>query len=100
MKYGYSILMGIFAGALLLYAGLMALTKDYKILPFRARTSVKPKNPKKYMTQLAKVVALVACSPALSAVAGLWNMAAAIIILIVTGVLFIWIGTRFMRNVE
>ena len=100
MKYGYSILMGIFAGALLLYAGWMALTKDYKILPFRARTSVKPKNPKKYMTQLAKVVALVACSPALSAVAGLWNMAAAIIILIVTGVLFIWIGTRFMRNVE
>ena len=26
MEYGYSILMGIFAGALLLYAGLMALT--------------------------------------------------------------------------
>ena len=52
MEYGYSILMGIFAGALLLYAGLMALTKDYKMLPYRARTSVKPKNPKKYMTQL------------------------------------------------
>ena len=46
MEYGYSILMGIFAGALLLYAGLMALTKDYKMLPYRARTSVKPKNPK------------------------------------------------------
>ena len=57
MEYGYSILMGIFAGALLLYAGLMALTKDYKMLPYRARTSVKPKNPKKYMTQLAKVIA-------------------------------------------
>ena len=36
MEYGYSILMGIFAGALLLYAGLMALTKDYKMLPYRA----------------------------------------------------------------
>ena len=34
MEYGYSILMGIFAGALLLYAGLMALTKDYKMLPY------------------------------------------------------------------
>ena len=100
MEYGYSILMGIFAGALLLYAGLMALTKDYKMLPFRARTSVKPKNPKKYMTQLAKVVALVACSPALSAFVGLWNIAAALIVLIATGVLFIWIGTRFMRNVK
>ena len=71
MEYGYSILMGVFAGALLLYAGLMALTKDYKMLPYRARTSVQPKNPKKYMTQPAKVIALVACSPALSALAGL-----------------------------
>lgn len=98
MEYGYSILMGIFAGALLFYAGLMALFKDYKMLPFRARTSVKPKNPKKYMTQLAKVVALMACAPALSAVAGLWNMIAALIVLIVTGVLFIWLGTKLMKN--
>lgn len=98
MEYGYSILMGIFAGALLLYAGLMALFKDYKMLPFRAQTSVKPKNPKKYMTQLAKVVALVACSPALSAVAGLWNMTVAIIILIVSGVLFIWLGTKIVKK--
>ena len=34
MEYGYSILMGIFAGLILIYAGLMALTKDYKMLPF------------------------------------------------------------------
>ena len=98
MEYGYSILMGIFAGALLLYAGLMALTKDYKMLPFRARTSVNPKNPKKYMIQLAKVVALVACSPALSALVGLWNIAAALIVLIATGVLFIWFGTKIVKN--
>ena len=102
MEYGYSILMGIFAGALLLYAGLMALTKDYKMLPYRyrARTSVKPKNPKKYMTQLSKVIALVACSPALSAIAGLWNMVAALIVLIGTGVLFIWLGTKIVHNEE
>lgn len=98
MEYGYSILMAVFSAALLLYAGLMALTKDFKMLPFRARTSVKPKNSKKYMTQLAKVVALVACSPALSAVVGLWNMIAALIVLIVTGVLFIWLGTKLMKN--
>ena len=100
MEYGYSILMGIFSGALLLYAALMALTKDYKMLPYRARTSVKPKKPKKYMTQLSKVIALVACSPALSALAGLWNMVAALIVLIGTGVLFIWLGTKIVHNEE
>lgn len=42
MEYGYSILMGIFAGLILIYASLMALTKDYKILPLRARVSVQP----------------------------------------------------------
>lgn len=100
MEYGYSILMGIFAAAILLYAGLMALTKDYNILPLRARQSVKPKDPKRYMTQLSKVVALVAASPALSALTGLWNMIAAVIVLIGSMVLFIWIGTKIMKGIE
>lgn len=99
MEHGYSILMGIFAGALLLYAVMMSLFKDYKMLPFRARTSVKPKNSKKYMTQLAKVMALVALAPALSALAGLWNMIVALVVLIVSAVLFIWLGTKLMRGV-
>ncbi len=100
MEYGYSILMGIFSAAILVYAGLMALTKDYKMLPYRATISVKPKNPKKYMTQLAKVIALIALSPALSALAGLWNTAAAVIVLIGTMVLFIWLGTKIMKGIE
>ena len=100
MEYGYSILMGIFSAAILVYAGLMALTKDYRMLPYRATVSVKPKNPKKYMTQLAKVIALVALSPALSALAGLWNTAAAVIVLIGTMVLFIWLGTKIMKGIE
>ncbi|MBQ7595337.1 MAG: hypothetical protein IJU45_01595 [Clostridia bacterium] len=100
MEYGYSILMAAFSAALLIYAGLMALTKDYKILPLRARVSVKPKDEKKYMTQLAKVVALTALSSALSALAGLWNITAAFIILIVSAVLFIWLGTKIMKGVE
>ena len=99
MEYGYSILMGIFAGAILLYAGLLALTKDYKMLPIRARQSVKPKDPKKYTAQLAKVIALVSLSPALSALAGLWSMTAALIVLPVSMVLLIWLGTSFMKNV-
>ena len=100
MEYGYSILMGIFAGLILIYAGLMALTKDYKMLPLRATVSVKPKNEKLYMKQLAKVVALVAFAPALSALTGLWNMIAALIVLIVSAVVFIWLGTKIMRGVE
>ena len=73
MEHAFSILMFIFAGALLLYAALMALTKDYKMLPYRARQSVKPKDPKKYTVQLAKIVALVAAAVALGAAVALWN---------------------------
>ena len=100
MEYGYSILMGIFAGLILIYAGLMALTKDYRMLPLRARVSVQPKDEKRYMKQLAKVVALVALAPALSALTGLWNMIAALIVLVVSAVVFIWVGTKIMRGVE
>ncbi len=92
--------MGIFAGGILFYALLMAITKDYDMLPYRARVSVKPKNPKKYMTQLSKVVALVALSPALSALVGLWNQIVAFIVLPVAFVALITIGIRFMRDVE
>ena len=100
MEYGYSILMGFFAGLILIYAGLMALTKDYKMLPFRARVSVQPKDEKRYMKQLAKAVALVALAPALSALTGLWNMIAALIVLVVSAIVFIWLGTKIMRGVE
>ena len=100
MEYGYSILMSVFSAAILLYAGLMALTKNYKILPVRATQSVKPKDEKRYMTQLSKVVALVALPPALSALTGLWNIPAALVVLIVSAVLFIWLGTKIMKGVE
>ena len=100
MEYAYSIFMGIFAGAILLYAGLMALTKDYKMLPYRARQSVKPKDPKKYAAQLAKVIALVALSPALSALTGLWNFTAAMVVLIGSMIVFIWLGTKIMKDVN
>ena len=100
MEYGYSVLMAIFSAALLLYAGLMAIFGDYKMIPMRARVSVKPKNEKKYMAQLAKVIALVALSPALSALAGLWNPLAGLIVLILSAILFIWLGTKLMKNVE
>lgn len=68
---------------LLLYAGLMALIKDYKMLPYRARQSVKPKNPKKYMVQLAKIVALVAAMIEAGAAVALWNGAVGAVVMVV-----------------
>ena len=52
------------------------------------------------MKQLAKVVALVALAPSLSALTGLWNMIAALIVLVVSAIVFIWLGTKIMRGVE
>ena len=100
MEHAFSYLMLIFSGALLLYAGLMALTKDYKMLPYRATQSVKPKNPKRYMTQLAKVVALTALSPALGALAALVNPILAAVVMIGSLIFFLWLGTRIMRGIE
>lgn len=85
---------------LLIYAGLMALSKDYKILPYRSRQSVKPKNEKKYTFQLSKVIALISISPAVSALFGLWNNTVAVTVLILTMIFLIWIGTKIMKNIE
>ena len=98
MEYGYSILMGIFSLVLLIYAAIMAISKNYEMLPYRAKVSVNPKDPELYMTRLAKVIALVALAPALSAIIGLWNKAVAFIILILLTILFIWKGTKMMED--
>ena len=79
----FSVFMFIFAGAIFFYAALMAITKDYKMLPYRARVSVKPKNPEKYMFQLAKIVALVGLAITVGAAVALWNHAVGAIVMIV-----------------
>lgn len=100
MENGFSILMLLFAAALLLYAGLLALKKDYKLLPYRSRVSVKPKDPKAYAVQLAKIIALVAAAPALSGLVGFWNQAAGAIVLIVGLPACIWLGTKIIKKAE
>ena len=100
MEQGFSILMFIFAGALLLYAGLMALIKDYKMLPYRARQSVTPKNPKKYMVQLAKIVALVAAMIAAGAAVALWNGAVGAVVMVFGAVAALWCGTKIIKKAE
>lgn len=95
----FTIFMFLFAGAVLLYAGLLARTKDYKMLPLRARQSVKPKNKKRYTVQLSKVIALVAAAPALSGIVGIWSGIGAGIAFVAGLILCIWLGTKIMRDV-
>ena len=98
MDNGFSILMFILAGALLLYALILALTKNYNMLPARATISVKPKNPKRYTVQLAKVIALVAVAIAIGAAVSLWNMLIGAIVMIAVVILAIWFGTKIVKN--
>lgn len=99
MEHAFSILMFIFAGAILFYAALMAITKDYRMLPYRSRVSVKPKNPERYMVQLAKIVALTGGAIALGAAVALWNNAVGAVVMLVGVVLALWAGTKIIRDV-
>lgn len=98
MDHYYSIFMLIFAAALLLYAILLAVTKDYNMLPRRATISVKPKDPKKYTVRLAKVVALVAAAIAAGAVVSLWNGLVGVAVMIAGTIAMIWAGTKIVKN--
>lgn len=98
MEHGFSILMGALSIALLIYAGLLALTKDYSLLPIRAQISIDPKDPELYVTRLAECVALIAMAPALSALVGLWNNLAAFIVLIAGIVFFLWLSAKNMQD--
>lgn len=94
----FTILMLIFSAAILLYAGLLALTKDYTMLPFRARVSVKPKNPKKYTVQLAKAVAVAGLVPALAGLAGIWSGIAAGVVFVVGLIAALWLSTKIVKD--
>ena len=91
-----SILMFCFSGALLLYAGLLALTKDYTMIP--RNYAVKPKDPKAYAVAFAKMMALVALAPLGSGIYAQFNPALGLAALGVGLVICIWAGTRFFRN--
>ncbi len=91
----FSILMLCFSGALLLYAGLLALTKDYKLIP--RGYAVKVKNKRAYAVNMAKVVALTAVPPAHCAIAAMFNGVLAATVLLVEMAMAIWIGTQIMK---
>ena len=98
MDHNFSILFFIFAAAILLYAALLAITKDYRMLPYRATVSVKPKDSKQYTFQLAKVVALVGLAIGAGAAVALWNMAAGAIVMIAGTIASLWLGKKKKKN--
>ena len=98
MESGFSILMFIFAALLFLYAVIMAVTKNYGLLPFKATVSVKPKHPEQYTVQLAKAIMLCAMAIAVGAAIALWNMLVGAIAIIVGMIFAIWIGTKIVKN--
>ena len=97
MEYGFSILMFCFAGALLLYAGLLATEKrrpDLLIPRFHA-TAGNVGNVVKYARRIAKIVALCALSPLLTGLVGLTGK------YLIAGIVFvaslaaaIWLGVK------
>ena len=98
MDHAVSVLMFIFAGALLLYAGLLTVTKDYRLLPLRARSAGKPANAKAYTFQLAKGVAVAAAAPALCGLTALWSPALAVVVFVISLAVCLWIGTKIVKK--
>lgn len=96
----FTIFMFIFAGAILLYAIVLGVTKDIGMLPYRARASIRKKNRKKYLGELAKAVALAAIAPAVSGIVGIrsdfWGLISLVVMLVVT----LWLGPKIMKDVN
>lgn len=98
MNHYFSLFMFIFTAALLLYAVILAITKDYKMLPLRSRLSVHPRNPRKYTVQLAKAIALVAAAFAVGAIVSLWNGLAGLGVMILGLIVTIRLSTRIVTD--
>ena len=97
MENAVSYLFFAFAAMLLLYAGALFAGGNPNMIPRHWAAEIK--NTKQYARAVALVIALVACSPALAGLAGLLaGPGIALIVLLVTMVLFIWLGVRLVRK--
>ena len=94
MDNAFSVIMFCFSGAILIYAGIMGATKDILLLPWRHRRVAKINDPKAYAVMLAKIVALTAAAPFIGGLIGLLSPLIGGIALIVSMVVFIWLGVK------
>lgn len=94
----YSIIMFIMGGALLIYAGLTAVTKTI-ILQKRYRVSYAARDKKLYATQFAKAVAIIAGAFIISGLVGLTRIYWLAVILLVAGIIGgIIIATKLVKK--
>ena len=87
-----------FSGAMLIYAGIMAVTKDLNMLQRRYRESAEMKDKKAYAVKLAKILAITAAAPALGGLVGFLSPLAGSIVIIAALPLCIWLGVHITRN--
>lgn len=92
----FSILMFCFSGGLLLYAALLAITKDANMIARHYAVDMKDK--KAYAVKFAKIIALVAVAPAYSGiVAQIFNEGVGMFMLVLQMVLTIGLGASLMK---
>ncbi len=72
MENGFSVLMLIFGAAILLYAAMLS-GGNHKLLPLRVQPSLQRKDKKGQTKRIAKISAIVALSPVVGGLLGLWR---------------------------
>ena len=98
MEKAFPILMLCFAGAIILYALLLAATKDVNLIPHSDKASIP--DPKAYALRFAGIMGLVSIGPLASGIAGLiYDNKRAAIALIVGIVFSLWGATRLVKKV-
>ena len=101
MEYGYSILMGIFAGIMFLYGLFIFLSGDISLVP--KNWAAKISDEKRYAKQFGKVIMIISTAPffsALLALFGSYMMIPSVIVLISGIAGGIAIGVRIMPKEE
>ena len=101
MEYGYSILMGIFAGVLFLYGLITFLSGD--ILLVARNWAAKISDKKRYARQFGKVIMIISTAPLLSALLALFGsfMIIPAVIVLIGGIIGgIVIGIHIMPKEE
>lgn len=92
----FSILMFIFSGALLLYAAVLAITKDYGLIARGDATN--PKDKKAYAVAFAKAIAVAALAPMSAGFFALFSTGLGLVMLFSNFASCIWIGTQFFKD--
>ena len=92
----FSILMFCFSAALLLYAGLLALTRDIELIPRTGAAKIDDRRA--YAAAFAKVIAVVALAPMSGGFYGLFNVGLGAASLLLSFPVCIWIGVWIFRR--